>query len=127
LLAQHLTDSWLRAWLSAFLLTQLIEAPIYLHRHGGGLWRRAGALKALSLALAPTCATHPLIWWPLHAYAHARGWSYLTYALTAEGAVVVAEGWLLWALGARRPLRVALLANALSALAGLALRALGLR
>lgn len=116
---------WLSAWLAAFLITQLVEVPVYLHPSGGGLWRRGEGLKSLSRALTPTCATHPLIWWPLHDLARLSRWTYLEYFCVAEGLTVAMEAWLAWALGARRPLRAALLANALSVSVGWALRTLG--
>jgi len=101
------------AWLSAFLVTQLVEAPIVFAFARGRIATRLG------IALGGSALTHPVLW---------LGFSFAlvpTVASIAVAAVVVtlAEAlWLRWC-GVARPLLVALLANAASIVVGETLRA----
>jgi hypothetical protein len=86
------------AWLSAFLVTQAVEVPIYL-RAGAG-WRAA--------VLASTL-THPVVWF---GFSTVRGWvhSYWAAVVLMEAFAIIFEAvWLsshkvkhalLWSLGA---------------------------
>lgn len=101
-------------WLSAFLLTQLVEVPIQAPSVPGSVARR------VCVAFGSSAITHPLVW--LFVLFGPAG-SYDTRVLVAElGAVVVEAAWLR-AFGARRPLLVALFANAASIAVGLGSRA----
>ena len=112
-------------WLSAFVLTQLVEAPLYywalsaqraphLAAHQGPRWARIARRTALSLA--PSAMTHPLLWmlWP--ALARPLGLSQWTLTCTGEVLVWLIEGLMLWTLGLRRPWGWSFVANAISAL-----------
>lgn len=99
------------SWLDAFLLTQVVEVPIYLYA-----LRRAVPKKPRRLAVAfgASAVTHPVVWLVIPELVYA-GWSplpatYATLVLVAEGfAVLVETAWLrafdlrralLWAFGA---------------------------
>ena len=112
-------------WLSAFALTQLVEAPLYywalsaqraphLAAHHGPRWARVTRRAALSLA--PSAMTHPLLWmlWP--ALMRPLGLSQWTLTCTGELLVWLTEGLMLWTLGLPHPWRWSLAANALSLL-----------
>ncbi len=75
------------AWLGAFVLTQVVEAPLYawsLRRWSTGpSWERA------LVAILPSAVTHPLLWLgfpPLRAHL-----SYVAAVGVAEALVVVVE------------------------------------
>ena len=99
-------------WLSAFLVTQLVEMPIY-----------AQVLKARRrrwpLAFLLSALTHPVVYFvfPLLPVSY---WEHVSWA---EAFAVLAEAFLLRAMGVERPLWWALLANASSVIVGLTLRA----
>ena len=98
-------------WLSAFFVTQCIEAPIYAY-----------ALKTRSrrwlIALGCSAFTHPIVYWafPLIPVSYVQQVSY------AEAFAVLAESVWLSAFGLRRSVWWALLANGASLTIGLALR-----
>lgn len=119
------------AWLGAFVLTQLVEAPLYawcLRR-----WSTLRTSERVVLALLPSTLTHPLLWLafpPLREHL-----SYVAAVGVAEVLVVGVEAvaitpFLDAAPAGRRAGRVALafavaaVANALSVAVGLASRAL---
>lgn len=112
-------------WAFALLFTQVIEVPIYMR----GL--RVGPLKAFGAS----ALTHPVVWFVIPAvwaalYRFAAGADarfalspaaqFWGYGVLAEGFAVAAEAAYFHALGAKKTLRWALLANAVSALIGLA-------
>lgn len=112
-----MAEPW--GWLSAFLFTQLIEAPLYY-----GALTRCGAppsrARRWALALVASALTHPWVyfafprWWPGDA---------LSGLVAAEAFAVIGEAlWLSW-VGLPRSVSWAALANALSAGLGLASRA----
>jgi hypothetical protein len=107
---------WFHAWLHAYLLTQLIEVPLYL-RAG----RRRRDIPSLAAAFGATTVTHPVLWlcfpWdPAH---------YESSLVTGELFVVFTEGAILTAAGFRRPLLTSLTVNAISCGAGLVLQWIG--
>jgi predicted PurR-regulated permease PerM len=111
------------AWLSAYLFTQVVECPIYLfaQRDSSRRWR-----AQMAIAFAASGITHPIVWFvipPLWMNADQFG-GYWTMVAIAEVFAVVAEGAFLWALGLRRALLWALLANVASAGLGLLSRSL---
>lgn len=103
----------LNNWSGAFLLTQLIELPIYL-----AFARSLPLPKRCVYAFGASTITHPLIWFCLPW----TGVSYWTLVFIAEAFAVVVEA--LWGRGWRvqRAWTASLVANALSAGAGLLVR-----
>lgn len=110
--------AYIAAWARAFVLTQVVEAPIY---------RRVAPVPVWA-ALAPSAITHPFVWF-VFPRLQEHGASYLQMALAAEAFAWVVEAVFL-ALAARVPWRraflVSLLANASSVAVGLFLRQFGL-
>lgn len=128
--------AYVQAWLSAFVLTQALEVPIYAlalgrDREGGpGRWP-----ARLGIAFLASAVTHPCVWFVIPRIFYsgwydelAYGWPALgehRYALffgVAEGFAVLVEAGLMRAFGLRRALLWALLANATSAGLGLVAR-----
>ncbi|MCC6551948.1 MAG: hypothetical protein IT372_02855 [Polyangiaceae bacterium] len=101
----------LKAWLSAFLFTQVVEVPIYRGLAGTG-WLPAFGASAL---------THPIVWFVIPSLWRDNYWGMValaeTFAVVAE-AIYLGVGF-----GVKHPLRWSLLANAASAGLGLASRA----
>ena len=103
----------LNDWSGAFLLTQLIEVPIYLRAA-----RSLPMLKRAAYALGASTITHPIIWfcvpWETMPYA--------TLVILAEGFAIGTEG--LWGSYWRvpRPWLTSLVANATSLAVGLIIR-----
>jgi hypothetical protein len=99
-------------WLHAFLLTQAIEAPLYL-------WagRRVHWLPRCLAAVMTTAVTHPVLWfcfpWNESSYWHS--------VIVGECAVVIKEAAVLHIAGFSRPLLTSLAVNALSVAIGLGL------
>jgi hypothetical protein len=121
-------------WLVAFLFTQAFEVPIYLwamHRQKLELeWLR----RAL-VAFGASAFTHPIVWFVLPltrppfaqlgaslGVADPHGFGFWSYVALAETFAVVAEAIYLGMFGVKRPLLLALVANAASAGIGLTLR-----
>lgn len=110
------------AWLWAFALTELVEAPIYLR----ALLARDDPerpfdrlLPAFAVSLGASAITHPIVWFVMprlipHPYE-------LMVAVAETLAVLVEAAWLR-AFGLRRALWWTLFANAASVLVGLTLR-----
>ncbi len=103
----------LNDWSGAFLLTQLIEVPIYLRAA-----RSLPMLKRAAYALGASTITHPVIWLCLP-------WDFMPYAtmlIAAESFAIGAES--LWGCWWRvpRPWLTALVANAASLMAGMFIR-----
>ena len=105
-------------WLSAFLLTQLVEAPIYMKSGKISWWK----------ALVPSAVTHPFVWF-VFPLLQEHGVSYLGMAAAAEAFAVLAEAALVrlaFGVPGRRAFWVSVLANASSVAVGLLLREFGL-
>ena len=99
-------------WLSAFLITQLIECPIYVRALTGQRFRWVIAFGASSISHPLIFLVVPLFW----------GGDWLGYLIFAEGIAVFMETlWLQW-WKVQRPLFWALLANGCSLATGLGLR-----
>lgn len=112
------------AWLWAFLLTELVEVPIYLR----ALLARDDperpferVLPALLVAFGASALTHPIVWFVTPQLITS---SYVLMVAAAETFAVLAEAAWLRAFGLRRALWWALFANAASVLVGLTLRRL---
>lgn len=100
-------------WPVAFLLTQVVEGPIYL-RAGRGL----PAGRRWALALGASAITHPVVWF-VFPWESAPWW--MCFA-AAETFAVVAEGALAKLVGLRRPWLWSLAANSASVAVGLAIQ-----
>jgi hypothetical protein len=103
----------MKRWLAAFLLTQLVEVPIY-----------AKALRGRAhIAFAASAITHPAVWF---GFPHLGRALDLSYPMTVACAEVFAVGveWLwLRHFGVKHAWAWSLGANAASVIVGLSLRA----
>ena len=105
-------------WLSAFLVTQLVEGPIY------ALWMRRDfhLFPALIRSAALQVTTHPLLWLVFFDVMAVFG-GYAPTVIVAEICVVAVEGallaWMWPAASWRRAYAAALTANAVSTVVGL--------
>jgi len=99
----------LSTWLGAFILTQLVEWPLYLRLMGK---RRCGWL----IAFGTSTISHPLIFVGLPLVWEG---SWVGYVICAEGIAVLMESlWLHW-FKIERPIFWALIANGCSLVVGL--------
>jgi hypothetical protein len=110
-------------WLSAFVLTQAVEMPIYVRalREDPATIERLPI--AIALAFGASALTHPVVWFVIpELVAGPDDW--LTMVIVAELFAILAEAAWLRAFGLRRALAWAAFANAASVLVGLGSRAL---
>lgn len=104
-------DPLIAAWARAFVVTQLVEVPIY----------RGVAKVPLGLAFAASAVTHPIVWFVFFSPRFTLGYdarlaSAETFAVLAEAAMIATRmRW--W-----RALAFSLLANASSVVVGEILR-----
>jgi hypothetical protein len=105
-------------WLTAFLITQVVEVPIYLL----ALARRPAWQRPL-LGFGASTLTHPLVWVLTYRLATLVG--FWPAVACTEALAVVVEATYLRVLGVRDALLWALGANAASFGIGLLLQALG--
>ena len=103
----------MNGWWQAFLLTQLVEIPIYLYAG-----RSLPGVSRVVLAVGASSVTHPIVWFvfPWH------DGDYLATALAAEFFAVSTEAVLCHLAGIRHPIFWSLLANGCSVAIGMALR-----
>lgn len=114
----------IRAWLGAFVFTQVVEVPIWTHalvrhrRHdrAGGAWP---IWTCAAAAFGASAITHPFVWFAFPRYAPGGYWAMV---VQAEAFAVLAEAFYTNLLGLRRALAWSLLANAASAGLGLVSR-----
>jgi hypothetical protein len=119
----------LRAWLWAFLFTQAVEVPIWVHalredRRPGRLGRGRGKWPPwidVAAGFGASVITHPVVWFVIPRYAPG---GYVAMAMQAETFAVVVEAVYMSALGLRWALGWSLLANGASAGLGLLSRSL---
>jgi hypothetical protein len=109
------------AWLMAFGLTQLVEAPVFalaLHRDAEPVrsWPRGFAW-----GWVPSAVTHPFVWFAFPVWM--ADFDYVWMVVAAEVFAVIIEAFILRKLGCKHPFSWSLFANALSVGVGLALRA----
>ena len=100
-----------RQWLQAFLLTEMIEVPIYSLALQSFGWpvRLVGAFGASLL-------THPLVWWSITSFGSEHYWAMIAIS---EAGAVVAEWFYLRLLGVPRAFNWSLIANGSSYTLGL--------
>ena len=103
-------------WLSAFLVTQAVEVPIYAYGLAGTAQQR------LQRAFTASLLTHPVVWFVVFPVASWLGLSYRATFVVAETFAVVVETIYLARFGLRRPLLWAIGANASSVVVGFTLR-----
>ena len=97
-------------WLTAYLLTQVVEVPVYLVAG-----KKLPQLRRWLLAVGASSLTHPVVWF-------AFPWGTASWELcfvAAETFAVVVEGALGKIAGLERPWLWALVANGASVLVGL--------
>lgn len=121
--------AYVQAWLSAFVFTQAVEAPIYVRALALDRERGPGRWPArLGIALLASAITHPCVWFVIPRVFYSDWYDglawrwpalgehrYALFFVTAESFAVLVEAWLMRACGLRRALLWALLANASSA------------
>ena len=101
-------------WITAFLLTQLIEISVGLL-----IWREIPRVKAIRYIFIASSITHPIVWFVFPKFADEYGWSYSLLLLIAETyAYVIEYGWYRY-LGATRPFFISCVLNSCSLLSGL--------
>jgi hypothetical protein len=105
-----------KAWLAAFLFTQLVEVPIYARALSPRRWP-----VRLGVAFGASALTHPLVWIFVTTFAREH---YAASVVIAESFAIVVEALWIKAFGVKRSLEWSLLANATSLGLGLACRAI---
>lgn len=98
-------------WLSAYLVTQIIEVPLYA-------WLLRGRNHRWLIALGASTVTHPIVYWAFPLLPT----SYVVQLSYAEAFAVLIEAAWLSSFGLRHSVWWALVANGLSLSVGLALR-----
>lgn len=98
----------LLGWVRAFLLTQIIEVPLYTAALGlGPLWRLRRAegwalWQRLGVAFLCSLVTHPVVWFVFPRLVDAYS-QYERMVVLAESFAVVVEAGILWRFGIRVP------------------------
>jgi hypothetical protein len=109
-------------WLSAFVLTQVVEMPIYVRALREGSRPTFEKLPlALAVAFAASALTHPIVWFVIPKLVPG---DWLTMVLVAELFAITAEAVWLRAFKLPRALAWAGFANAASVLVGIISRLL---
>ena len=110
-----MSESFVRAWLTAFLVTQAVEVPVYVRGYGA----------TLAPALAASTITHPIVWFVFFGpVGLSVDLGYGVRVLLAETfAWLVEAAWLHVLVKKPRALAWALMANAASVAVGALLRA----
>ncbi len=109
----------LAAWLKAFILTQLIETPVYVMALQRWSYAERTPGKNFLTAFGASLVTHPFVWFVFPKLLMPFGYS--VYLIVAESFAVVVEAIYLKQFGLTRPWLFSLLANGLSASVGLAI------
>lgn len=113
----------LYAWFKAFVLTQLIEMPLYVYTLSKALnlpirpFRFSLSTRLILIAFGASAITHPFVWFIFPRALISQ--PYWLYFLTAESFAVIVEAWYLKFFGVSRFLAWSLLINGLSAGLGL--------
>jgi hypothetical protein len=107
--------TYFQAWLAAFLLTELVEVPLYRWLAPVSCWR-AASLSAV---------THPAVWYVIPPLCYGAGLRYAQMIVLAEVFAWSVEALMLIGFGVRagRAFAVSLIANGASVLVGAIARA----
>ena len=103
-----------RQWAVAFVLTQVVEIPVYL-----AFARRLPLGRRWLYAASTSAVTHPLLWFALPWHAAVTPQVHAALVVAGELGVVAAEASIGRAFRAPRPLLAAAVANTTSVLVGL--------
>ncbi len=103
----------MKAWLGAFLFTQLVEVPIY------ALALRGRVPVRLALAFAASLITHPFVWFGFPYVGRALASGYWVTVAVAELFAITVEALFLSRVGLKRAWLWAIVANVASASLGL--------
>jgi hypothetical protein len=110
------------AWLSAFVLTQAVEMPLYVRALREGKPPTIERLPiALAVAFGASAITHPVVWFVIPTLIPGE---WLTMVLVAELFAIATEAVWLRAFRLKRALAWAAFANAASVLVGIVSRQL---
>ena len=109
------------SWLSALLVTQLVEGPIYAKALRGPDAPDRGWPATIALALGASMLTHPVVWFVIPPLIP-EPW--LAMVVVAELFAILAEAAYFRAFGLRRALLWSAFANASSVVVGEVMRAL---
>ncbi len=96
-----------RAWLGAFVLTQLVEVPILAAWLRGRPWG-----SRLALAFGASAITHPILWLVLRPLLAPT--SFVAYVVVGELFATLAEAYYLHRLGVEHALLASVTANGAS-------------
>ena len=107
-----------RDWLTAFVLTQIVEVPILAAWLRGRPWPRR-----LGLAFGASAITHPILWFVLRPLLASH--SFVAYVVIGESVATLLEAWYLQRLGVKDALLASVTSNAASWVTGRALLAIG--
>lgn len=93
-----MNEAWVWAWLAAFVVTQVVETPLYTLALSQRDARACSWLDSfgarLAVAFMASCLTHPVVWFVIPLFVDYRT-DYMLYFGTAEGFAVIAEtAWL---------------------------------
>jgi hypothetical protein len=117
------SPAFFSAWLSAFVVTCLVETPYYVGFAMG--FRRLAWPRAIVASLALQMMTHPVLWlvWPfVEPDADGQPMSYEALVVLAETLVILVEGTLLgimWRGAWAQAYLASFVANAVSTLVGI--------
>lgn len=100
-------------WLNAFLVTQVVEIPIYVYAG-----RKLPAGRRWLLAAGASTVTHPIVWFAFPWFTA----PYVPTIVAAESFAVLAEAGLAYLAGVKKPLKWSFLANAASVIVGMTMR-----
>lgn len=112
-------SEWWVPWLSAFVVTQAVEMPIYLYALREPPPTIERMPTAVALAFGASALTHPIVWFVIPKLIPSP---WLTMVIVAELFAITAEAAWLRAFGLRRALAWAGVANATSVLVGIVSR-----
>jgi hypothetical protein len=106
-------NEFMFAWLNAFLVTQVVEIPIYLYAG-----RKLPVGRRWLLAVGASTVTHPFVWFAFPWFTA----PYVPTIVAAECFAVLTEAGLAYLAGVKSPLKWSFLANAGSVIVGVTLR-----
>ena len=102
-------------WLSAFVITSVIEMPVYLWALR---YTDHSQTNKILISLTPSIVTHPLIWWGIPPLINQISISEVSYYILVEVIAVLGEYFFLKKLKCNSALSTSLIANGCSATLG---------